>query len=49
MTTTDEAGDLTVDGVNVTERVAEIEEQGYTVIPDFISIDEVARIRQGWP
>lgn len=48
MTTTDEAADLTVDGVNVTERVAEIEEQGYTVIPDFISIDEVSRIRHAF-
>ena len=43
---TDASGDLTVDGLNITERVAEIEEQGYTIIPDFITPTEVARIRQ---
>lgn len=43
-----EAGDLTVDGLNVTERVAEIEERGYTIIADFISDEEVARIRDAF-
>ncbi|MEE9253671.1 MAG: phytanoyl-CoA dioxygenase family protein [Pseudomonadales bacterium] len=48
MTPVDEAAELTVDGLNVTARVAEIEEQGYTVIPDFISGEEVARIRHAF-
>ena len=37
--------DLIVDGLNVTERVAEIEDQGYTLVPDFITPEEVARLR----
>lgn len=40
--------DLIVDGLNVTERVAEIEDQGYTIIPDFITPTEVARIRHAF-
>ena len=40
--------DVLVDGLNVTERVAEIEDQGYTVVPDFIAADEVARIRRAF-
>jgi ectoine hydroxylase-related dioxygenase (phytanoyl-CoA dioxygenase family) len=37
-----------VEGVNVTERVAEIEAQGYTLIPDFIQANEIARIRHAF-
>ena len=37
--------ELIIDDLNITERVAEIEHQGYTVIPDYIDADEVARIR----
>lgn len=45
----DETGsDLIVDGLNVTERVAQIEHQGYTVVPDFISAEEVSRIRRAF-
>ena len=40
--------DLIVDGVNVTERVAQIEDQGFTIIPDFITAEEVARIRHAF-
>lgn len=41
----DDSQELIVDGLNITQRVSEIEEQGYTVIPDFISPDVVERIR----
>ena len=37
-----------VEGVNVTERVAEIEAQGYTIIPDFVQPKEIARIRHAF-
>jgi len=40
--------DLIVDGLNITERVAEIEDQGFTVVADFISAAEVTRIRQAF-
>ena len=43
-----EASDLIVDGLNITERVAEIEDRGFTVIPNFITPDEVARIRHAF-
>ncbi|HIG39365.1 MAG: phytanoyl-CoA dioxygenase family protein [bacterium] len=43
-----ETGDLVINDLNITSRVAEIEEQGYTVIPDFISQDEIARIRHAF-
>ena len=36
---------LVVDGLNITERVAEIRDRGYTIIPDFISSDVVEHIR----
>ncbi len=39
---------LVIDGLNVTERVAEIEDQGFTIIEDFISAEEVARIRHAF-
>ena len=39
---------LVVDGLNVAERVAQIEEQGYTVVPDFLDAREVARIRRAF-
>ena len=48
----DEAGqgtdDLVVGGLNITERVAQIEDQGYTIVPDFIGPEEVARIRHAF-
>ncbi|MCY3841245.1 MAG: phytanoyl-CoA dioxygenase family protein, partial [Gammaproteobacteria bacterium] len=37
--------DLVVDGLNITERVAEIEDRGFTLVEDFITAEEVARIR----
>jgi len=46
--TTAEADTFVVEGVNITERVAEIEEQGYTIITDFIQADEIARIRHAF-
>ena len=46
--TTAEAEAIVVEGVNVTKRVAEIEDQGYTIIPDFIQDEEIARIRHAF-
>ncbi len=45
---TAETGPLMVEGVNVTERVAEIEAQGYTIIPDFVQPNEIAQIRHAF-
>ena len=45
---TAETGPQVVEGVNVTERVAEIEAQGYTIIPDFIQPKEIAQIRHAF-
>lgn len=42
------SGPEIVDGLNVTARVAEIEERGFTIIEDFISGEEVARIRHAF-
>ena len=46
--TTAEITPLVVEGVNVTERVAEIEAQGYTIIPDFVQPNEIAQIRHAF-
>ncbi|MEC8868261.1 MAG: hypothetical protein VYC86_05530, partial [Pseudomonadota bacterium] len=46
--TTAEAEAIVVEGVNVTQCVAEIEDQGYTIIPDFIQDEEIARIRHAF-
>ena len=46
--TTAEITPLMVEGVNVTERVAEIEAQGYTIIPDFVQPKEIAQIRHAF-
>ena len=40
--------DLIVDGLNITERVAEIEDQGFTIVEDFITAEEVGRIRHAF-
>ena len=40
--------EFVVDGLNIAERVAEIEAQGYTVVPDFLPAAEVARIRHAF-
>ena len=48
LVTTAEITPLMVKGVNVTERVAEIETQGYTIIPDFVQPKEIARIRHAF-
>ena len=48
LVTTAEITPLMVEGVNVTERVAEIEAQGYTIIPDFVQPKEIARIRHAF-
>ncbi|MYF29444.1 MAG: hypothetical protein F4029_15475 [Gammaproteobacteria bacterium] len=42
------AEDLIVDGLNITERVGEIEERGFTLVEDFITPEEVARIRHAF-
>jgi|TARA_Y100000310_G_scaffold301626_1_gene338281 ectoine hydroxylase-related dioxygenase (phytanoyl-CoA dioxygenase family) len=34
-----------IDGLNITARLAEIEDQGYTIIEDFITPEEIAKIR----
>ena len=46
--TTAETGPQVGEGGNVTERVAEIEAQGYTIIPDFIQPKEIAQIRHAF-
>ena len=48
LVTTAETTPLVVEGVNVTERVAEIEAQGYTIIPDFVQPNEIAQIRHAF-
>ena len=48
LVTTAEITPLMVEGVNVTERVAEIEAQGYTIIPDFVQPKEIAQIRHAF-
>ena len=43
------AGDIiVVGGLNITERLAEIEDRGFTIVPDFITPDEIARIRHAF-
>ena len=42
------AESVVVDGLNITERVQQIEEQGYTIVPDFLSPDEVAQLRHAF-
>ena len=37
-----------IDGLNIAERVAQIEEQGYTIVPDFLPLAEVAAIRHAF-
>ena len=37
-----------VDGLDITQRVAQIEEQGYTIVPDFITPEQVARLRHAF-
>ena len=46
--TGDEAAEIVIDGLNITERVAQIEEQGYTVVEDFLPPADVARIRHAF-
>ncbi|MYD43648.1 MAG: hypothetical protein F4W90_07120 [Gammaproteobacteria bacterium] len=43
-----DAGPLIVDGLNVSARVAQIEDQGYTIVEDFIKPDEVEKIRHAF-
>ncbi len=40
--------DVVIDGLNITERVAQIKDQGFTVVEDFISTEEVATIRHAF-
>lgn len=40
--------DVVIEGLNITERVAEIEDRGYTVVADFIPPKEVATIRHAF-
>ena len=37
--------DIIVEGLNISKRVAEIEEQGFTIVEEFITPDEIERIR----
>ena len=37
-----------VEGLDITTRVAEIEDRAYTTIPDFIAPDEIERIRHAF-
>ncbi len=46
--TPEDDGDLIIDGLNITERVAEIEDRGYTIVQDFISQPEVERLRHAF-
>jgi ectoine hydroxylase-related dioxygenase (phytanoyl-CoA dioxygenase family) len=48
MSSLEETDEQIVNGVNVTERVAQINDQGYTVIEDFISPEEIATIRKAF-
>ena len=44
-----EAGNSAIiDGLDIAERVAEIEERGYTVVEDFLPADDVAHIRHAF-
>lgn len=40
--------DLIIEGLNITERVEQIKDQGYTIIPDFISAEEIKTIRHAF-
>ena len=48
MTIAVEKTGVVADGLNITERVAEIEDQGDTIIPDFITPGEVAHLRHAF-
>lgn len=37
-----------VDGINVSKRVAELEDQGYTIIPDFLTPEQIEGIRHAF-
>lgn len=41
-------GPVVIDGLNITERVAQIEDQGFTVVEDFITPGEVEKIREAF-
>ena len=41
----DEEQDLVVESLNITERVAQIEDQGFTIIENFISKEDIRQIR----
>ena len=43
-----DAESLVIEGLNITERVAQIEEQGYTIVPEFLAPSEVARLRHAF-
>lgn len=43
-----ETEDQIIDGMNITEHVNHINEQGYTLIEDFISSDEITTIKQAF-
>ncbi len=50
MTLTEQAEEapVIVDGLNITERIEQITEQGFTVVEDFISASEVEKIRHAF-
>ena len=41
-------GPVVIDGLNIPERVAQIEDQGFTVVEDFITAGEVEKIREAF-
>ena len=41
-------GPVIIDGLNITDRVAQIEDQGFTIVEDFISSDEIEKIRHAF-
>ena len=48
MTGATERQDIVIDGLNVSTHVSEIEDHGYTIVPDFISPAEIAKIRHAF-
>ena len=48
MSTEEHEEDVIIDGLNITERVAQINDQGYTVLEEFISPEEIANMRHAF-
>ena len=48
MSVAEQQQDLIINDVNVSQHVATIKEQGYTVIPDFLGAEQVTRLRRAF-